>query len=104
MNSDLSEAYSNRGITLSIKGEHDLAIQDFSKVIRIEPQSAHAYYNRGATWLLLQEWEKAMADLTIARDRGMDITANFRKTSIADFERAIGVQLPANITAMLTKR
>ena len=73
-------------------------------MIQLQPQSAHAYYNRGATWLFLREWEKAMADLTIARDRGVDITTNFRKTSIADFERAIGVKLPSFIAAMLTQQ
>ena len=104
LNPDFSEAYENRGITLSIKGEHDLAIQDFSKVIQLQPQSTHTYYNRGATWLFLRQWKKAMADLTIARDRGVDITGNFRKTSMADFERAIGVKLPSYIAAMLTRQ
>ena len=45
-----------------------------------------------------------MADLTIARDRGVDITSNFRNTSIVDFERAIGAKLPEYIVAMLTQQ
>ena len=101
---DFADVYSNRGIVFGIIGRHDLAIRDFSKVIQLQPTSAQAYYNRGSTWLLMRNWGKARVDLTIARDAGLDITANFSKTGISDFERAIDAQLPADLVAMLTQR
>ena len=52
----------------------------------------------------MQEWEKAKADLTTARDMGMDIIAKFQSTfgSVANFERISGIQLPEDSAALLT--
>ena len=104
LNPHYLDAYNNRGIAFNIKGEHELAIQDFDKVIQLEPKFALAYYNRGVAWLFLRKWEKARVDLTVAQNSGLDITANFHNINILNFEQKIGVQLPKDITEMLTRQ
>ena len=44
---NLSVIYNYRGTAYSRKGDHALAIQDFSEAIRLNPHSASAYYGRG---------------------------------------------------------
>ena len=96
-------AYDNRGAVLGIKSEHALAIQDFTQAIQLKPR-ALSYYNRGQAWLFLQEWEKATTDLIAAKDMGEEIGILFfnKHTSVEDFEQKTGIQLPADIAALLT--
>ena len=65
---------------------------------------AEAYRNRGMMWLYLQRWENFRSDFSAARDVDIDIAIGFRKAfkSVANFERRTGIQLPADIAAMLT--
>src|ERR1022692_1897017 len=44
---DLAVAYSNRGTALSAKGDDDKAIEDLNEAIRLDPQLAMAFNNRG---------------------------------------------------------
>ena len=99
-----ANAYYNRGITYIDKGAFDNAIEDFNKTINFNPKHANAYYNRGQAWLHLSKWEKAKADLSDAKDMGNDIVASFRNTyeSVSDFEEVYDVQVPKDITAMLS--
>ena len=111
---DAADAYNNRGVAYGKKGEFEglprlasavvRAIKDYNSAIGLNPEFAPAYYNRGEAWLRLREWEKAKSDLTVARDKGMDIITAFRTDyeSIADFERRNGVNLPEDIAEMLT--
>ena len=82
------------------------AIQDYSYAIELKSDYTEAYCNRGEAWLHLREWEKARADLTFAKDSGMDIVASFHNDykSVEDFEKKNDVQLPEDIEAMLTQR
>lgn len=61
-------------------------------------------YNRGESWLHLQKWEEAKLDLTIAEDKGVDITTKFHNdyASVEEFEQKTDVQLPEDIAALLT--
>ena len=88
------------------KGDFDRAIEDFSKAIELNPNAAIAYNSRGMMWLHLGEWDKARADLTTARNMGMDIIAAFRNDykNVEAYERANRVKLPEDIAAMLTQR
>ena len=54
----------------SKKADFDSAIEDYSKVIELNPELGPAYCNRGEAWLCLKEWNKAKADLTAAKDKG----------------------------------
>ena len=55
-------------------------------------------------WLGLQEWENFRSDLSAARGGGIDIAIDFRNAcgSVTNFEQITGIQLPADIAAMLT--
>ena len=102
---DLAEAYYGRGIAFGRKGDTDCAISDFTRAIDLNPAFvAEAYYNRARVWLCLKEWQKAKSDLVSTREKGRDIVTTFHDDygSIAGFERITGIQLPANIAAMLT--
>ena len=101
---DFAIAYSNSGVTYLRKGEFDKAIQNFDKAIQLKPDYANAYCNRGEAWMHRSEWNKAKADLTVAKDSGVDIIASFQNDyeNVADFEQKNDITVPADIKAMLT--
>ena len=101
---DSVEAYNNRGVAYGKKGEFDNAIQNYDKAIELNPDFADAYCNRGEAWMHLSEWDKAKADLTVAKDSGVDIIASFQidYESVADFEKKNGIAVPTDIKEMLT--
>ncbi len=101
---DSANAYNNRGVAHSEKDEFDKAIQNFDKAIQFKPDDATAYSNRGKVWMHLGKWNKAKADLTVAKDSGVDIIASFQidYESVADFEKKNGVTVPADLAVMLT--
>ena len=68
LNSELAEAYYNRGVAYAKKGEFDLAIQDFNKAIDLNPEYAKAYYNRGVAYAKKGEFDLAIQDYTKAID------------------------------------
>ena len=100
---DYAGVYRVRGVVYCKKGELNLAIEDFTKVIELKPNYAITYYNRGVAWLHLGEWERAKSDLINSTRMKMNNIAAFRNdyASVEDFERKHGIQLPANITALL---
>ena len=104
LNPDEADAHYNRGISYFRKEALDNAIKDFDTVIQLKPDDAKAYSNRGEAWLYLQEWEKAKSDLIAAKDMGEDIIAAFHNdyASVEAFEQKTGIQLPADIAALLT--
>ena len=101
---DYAEVYNNRGIAYVNKGNYDRAIGDYTEAIALKPDLAVAYFNRGVTLLRLREWEEAKSDLTVARAMGVNVIAMFHNDfkSVLDFEQRNGVQLPADLAAMLT--
>ena len=70
---DYAEAYYNRGLAYCNKDDVDRATEDFNKAIDLKPDYAKAYYNRGIMWLYLRKQEKARADLTAARNMGVEL-------------------------------
>ena len=72
----------------------------------MNPQLALAYYNRGAVWLHLQEWDKAKTDLITAKKIGMDIVASFHNDykNVEAFEKRHRIKLPEDIALLLTQR
>ena len=95
-----------RGVAYRMKGELGKAIEDYSFAIKLKSDYAEAYGVRGEAWLQLKEWEKAKADLTQAKNMGMDIIAAFHNDyeSIADFEKKNDIQLPEDIKVMLAQK
>ena len=58
----LTRAYNNRGNAYEGKGKHDLAFEDYSMVIKINPDNADAYFYRGFTYELKLDFKKAIKD------------------------------------------
>ena len=103
----VDEVYYNRGLAFHKKGDYESALADYTKAIDLNPGFvAEVYYNRGRVWLYLREWEKAKSDLMSAKEKGRDIITTFRNDygSITGFEQLTGVQLPADVADMLTRR
>ena len=53
------------------------AREDYTRVLRLDPNYAPTYYNRAKASLPQQELEKAKASLTDAVNKGIDITDRF---------------------------
>ena len=102
---DDAVAYNRRGIVYLRKGDFDTAIINLDKAIKLNPNDDLVYYSRGETWLHLKKWDKAKADLTAAKAKGMDIIAAFHNSykDIVDFERKNDFKLPKDIVAILTQ-
>src|SRR5260370_42021352 len=47
LNSQMADAYNNRGSAWLLKGNTEQAVADFSTAISIDPDFSEAYYNRG---------------------------------------------------------
>lgn len=58
----LERIYRNRGVELYHVKKHDLAIQDYSKAISLNPSYSPAYNDRGAVLLELNRMQDALAD------------------------------------------
>ena len=101
LNPNLAVAYNNRGVAYYKKGDYNRAIEDYNIAINLD--YFDAYYNRAEAWLRLKEWEKAKADLIIAKEKGVDIVAAFRNDyrNLEAFQRANLVKLPDDIAALV---
>jgi tetratricopeptide (TPR) repeat protein len=69
---DSAKAYNNRGADYNIKGQYDLAIQDCSKAIEIDPEFAMAYQNRGLAYKAKGQSELAHKDF----DKALEFDPN----------------------------
>jgi tetratricopeptide (TPR) repeat protein len=59
----LAETYSNRGNAFDEKGEYELAINDYTEAIKIYPNCAEAYNNRGFVYMNRKnDLNKAISD------------------------------------------
>ena len=86
------------------QNEFETAITHYSETIRLKPDFAIAYNNRGEAWLHLQEMEKAAEDLMIAQNMGSDLPYVFRKDykdGVKEFEKKTGIQVPKHIAVLL---
>ncbi|HMO35320.1 MAG TPA: tetratricopeptide repeat protein [Gemmatales bacterium] len=59
---DLAEAYQKRAWLWSMKNEPDIAIQDATEALRLDPKDVYAYMNRGIAWSAKKDYDKAIAD------------------------------------------
>lgn len=51
-----------RGISYDKLGHYELAIQDFDRVIQLEPSNSVAYFNRGSTYDSMGAHDAAISD------------------------------------------
>ena len=106
LNPKLFHPYYNRGNVYLQKRDFDSAIEDYNKTIELNPELGPAHYNRGEAWLCQKEWDKAKADLTAAKDKGVDIIAAFHNSykDIETFEKQKSFRVPEDLKRMLTQR
>ena len=55
----------NDGVQLYQQGLYEPAIQNFTKALTLNPNLTKAYYGRGSSYMQLQNYQKALDDLTI---------------------------------------
>jgi Flp pilus assembly protein TadD len=59
----LSRAYGTRANAYLRAGNAQQAIQDFSKAIEVKSDEAESWFNRGITWMKIQDYKSAVTDL-----------------------------------------
>ena len=77
--------------------------EDLNKRIELDPDDAFSYYCRGILWLCLRVWDKAKADLTVAKDKDGNRLARilqFNET-IAKIEQQ-NVKVPEDIATIFS--
>jgi lipoprotein NlpI len=91
----------NRGTAYQRRGDFDLAIQDFTRVIELRPETSKAFYNRGMVYLSQGEFDRAIQDFDEAirispeyavafSNRGVaHMNKGTYDRAIADFDQAI---------------
>ena len=60
---NMAAKYNNRGEFYRFQKRFDLALIDYSMAISLEPELYFLFYNRGITYLALEEFENAIEDL-----------------------------------------
>ena len=89
-----ADFYNNRGLEYLNNGEYDLAIEDFSQAIRMEPDNADAYINRGDAYYWRDEYDPAITDYNQAILLDPNIARAYNKRGNAydskgEYDRAI---------------
>jgi tetratricopeptide (TPR) repeat protein len=64
--SDQADRYFEVGLDYSDNGQHEEAIRYFTRAIEADPSFGNAWGNRGLSYLRLEQYDKAIADCTIA--------------------------------------
>jgi len=90
---DRAATYINRGILRARSDDTDGALADYDTGLRINPQLAEGYIDRGATYIVLKRYEQALADI----DKGLSLGT--KKPHIAYYDRAIVHEAQGNIRA-----
>jgi tetratricopeptide (TPR) repeat protein len=93
-----------RGIRALSDSQLDAALHALSRAIEANPLAAYAFYNRGLTYYLLKDDNKAIADFDRALELGVDDALLFRNrgnayshrgdvgSALADYARAIELE------------
>jgi tetratricopeptide (TPR) repeat protein len=90
-----AQAYRERGVAYSDKGDYERAIADLTQTIQLSPNYAAAYNNRGNTYRRKKDYDRAIADY----DQAIIIDPNFARAYMnrggaygdkGDNNRAIG--------------
>jgi lipoprotein NlpI len=69
---NLAVAYYNRAFSFEKKGEYQLAVEDYSQVLRAQPKDPETLNNRGEAYSEMGDFPHALADF----DKSIRLTAN----------------------------
>jgi tetratricopeptide (TPR) repeat protein len=91
---DLANQYFYEGLARAKAGDLEQAIQDFTKVIELEPAAADAYYNRGLACAEMGDIRQAILDYTKAIQLDLNAADAFSNrgrayAQLGDLEQAI---------------
>ena len=70
----------SRGESLAILGEYYLAMEDFSRVQKLNPKDSRSFLYRGSAWLALDEYQKALSDFNQAIARTQYYTYHYYRS------------------------
>jgi len=82
---DFADAYYNRGIANSKKGNLEKAISDYSKAIEINPRDSDAYFNRGLVYHKKNNLDKAISDYTKVIQISPNVTETYYNRALDYF-------------------
>jgi lipoprotein NlpI len=82
---NLSRAYFNRGRAYSDKGQYNLAILDFDRAVRLDPEYPDAFNGRGIAYAGMGQSERALQDF----DQAIRLDPNY---AIAIYNRGLALQ------------
>jgi len=66
------EHITTRGIGYAEKGQYDLAIEEFTRAIGINPNCGEIFYNRGCMYSKICQYDRAIADYNRAVELNMN--------------------------------
>jgi len=81
-----SEAHNNRGVAHLRKGEHDAAIRDLTKAIKLAPTYSDAHHNRAIAHFHGCDYDKAWVDVKECQRLGGQVHPRL----LADLREASG--------------
>jgi tetratricopeptide (TPR) repeat protein len=61
-----AEEFVNRGNSFAKNGDYDSAIEDYTQIIRLDPQENYGYFLRGEAYASKGDYDSAIADYTRA--------------------------------------
>ncbi len=79
----LATAHNNRGVAYRLKGDYDLALNDYNEAIRLTPNSASHYNNRGIIYRIKHDYDRAIADYDEAIWLKRDYVAAYYNRALA---------------------
>ena len=79
--------YYNQGVASVEKGEHDAAISDLTKAIKIRPRFSMAHFYRGRAYFRKGEHDKALPDLSKAIELNPALAVAYGERAVIHFIR-----------------
>ena len=88
----LAEAYTIKGNYYFEKGQPEMAINEYDKALKYNPNDCVAYYEKGNAYALLNDYVKCLDNLlkAVIRNRGADLHYYIRK--LAYYYMAVGFE------------
>jgi len=89
-----AEEHFDQGLEYERQGQHDLAMEEFTRAIELDPEYYYAYYNRALVYYRRGDLEESLADYSKAIDLRPDnaywtFERGFLYLELGDRDRAV---------------
>ena len=103
-----AEEHFNQGLEYERQAQHDLAMEEFTRAIELDPEYYYAYYNRALVYYRRGDLERSLADYSKAIDLRPDnaywtsergflyLELGDRERAIVDLERSLELGLASD--------